>query len=1245
MRNWKFCKSYTLGCSIIGLVSLIFATTAAAQESEAQRQFSYAKKLMDDGLLDLATTQYEEFLRIYPDSPRAPEALFFLGKSLRMQGEWYESSSQFRLLLIKYPDFARCDEALYAISENEIELGNVKGAVQSLERFPLFYPGSQFAATALLQAGDLHHSQLDFVNAEADWLHIIQDYPNSNSRQAARLRLAELYLRRRDFDTAEAQVDRLMEASPSGAMLARVGLLKAKILTERYRLEQARELYRQLFDSDIPDQWQHRAKLSYAAFLRKTGELDQAEDILAALITESTIPSLQDSTLLQWIYLNVQKGNDPEIKDTVHRLLQNSENNSLVMAALDLGIESAINSEDQESAVDFLEQYLELEKTTETDSIQLRQAYFNLTRAYNAVEMPASALELGRVALNRYAGDSAFGDRIRYELGKIYQETLNQPRQALFFFEQILAPSHHSELSDEAAFEMADCYEKLVDREQALRILGNFRSDFPGSPLIPEVEDKLEWYLIYQPEDPSAEIGRMSALFGNLLVTGAREETIFALLDQMFHKLKDYEQLIRTAGLVRQKKLLEDSNDQLNRMVGDSYYRLAVRDDISERRSAQLDSARLYLLQYLASPPPRSEQLRVAVLLNEIDKLRSDSLNWDLEFEYKFMRALVDKFSDDPGIQDLKLRLADVLLEIGLRGEKDSIAAAISVYGEIIDSEGRFLSSNGSDRGTDQLLDSVSPRERALYRRSKAYFALADTVNALADLNSYYLQFPRGRYVMDALERLGYTLLRQGKLEEAEGHFGQIIERFYYCPHAASAKINLVQIKIDRGKPEDAVRLLEGLVGATAEEQERISYLTGVAHFGAGNLLKARQSLEEYLERYPDGDHVADVYLLLAKLGKQNAQKQEWRLNYERFLNRFPDDLHSREVLLDLADDRFEEGDFSTAFEQYTRLLANSGDLVDTRVLERQRIICMIRLGDVAAAQRARTQFEKKYDDEDENLAGIDYALGNHYLDEKFFEGAEDIFKRISSKFKKTDFGAHGEYGLGKLRLVTNRTEEGLEILTRLIEKYPNAEVLPNVYLTLGDFYYKNKQFNNALSALQRCLELNLEGSLDNTVRRYLIKLYSDLGLYDSSLIGMRDYLKRYPDAEDAFVYRINMGIAMINLNEYDRAINHLRGLLRYADNDSEAEIRYWIGKSYYNMGQFRRAISEFLKVPYLTRPTNLPWHVTAEYESGLAYMKLQEWDRAKVLFDRIVKKEGGGSDFGQFAQRRLEEIEQLRQN
>ena len=43
--------------------------------------------------------------------------------------------------------------------------------------------------------------------------------------------------------------------------------------------------------------------------------------------------------------------------------------------------------------------------------------------------------------------------------------------------------------------------------------------------------------------------------------------------------------------------------------------------------------------------------------------------------------------------------------------------------------------------------------------------------------------------------------------------------------------------------------------------------------------------------------------------------------------------------------------------------------------------------------------------------------------------------------------------------------------------------------------------------------------------------------------------------------------------------------------------------------------------------------------------MKLREWGKAKQLFDKIVKKEGAGSDFGRAALAKLQELEQLQQN
>jgi len=51
------------------------------------------------------------------------------------------------------------------------------------------------------------------------------------------------------------------------------------------------------------------------------------------------------------------------------------------------------------------------------------------------------------------------------------------------------------------------------------------------------------------------------------------------------------------------------------------------------------------------------------------------------------------------------------------------------------------------------------------------------------------------------------------------------------------------------------------------------------------------------------------------------------------------------------------------------------------------------------------------------------------------------------------------------------------------------------------------------------------------------------------------------------------------NLKDFILAANHLQSIMPEADFETEAEIQYWIGKSYYEMGHFEKAIYEFLKV------------------------------------------------------------------
>ena len=62
-------------------------------------------------------------------------------------------------------------------------------------------------------------------------------------------------------------------------------------------------------------------------------------------------------------------------------------------------------------------------------------------------------------------------------------------------------------------------------------------------------------------------------------------------------------------------------------------------------------------------------------------------------------------------------------------------------------------------------------------------------------------------------------------------------------------------------------------------------------------------------------------------------------------------------------------------------------------------------------------------------------------------------------------------------------------------------------------------------------------------------------------------------------------------LGYYDRAIVQLQAMLETTNKDLESEIRYYLGETFFNKGDYQQAILEFLKVPYLVnKKTKIDW-------------------------------------------------------
>jgi len=89
------------------------------------------------------------------------------------------------------------------------------------------------------------------------------------------------------------------------------------------------------------------------------------------------------------------------------------------------------------------------------------------------------------------------------------------------------------------------------------------------------------------------------------------------------------------------------------------------------------------------------------------------------------------------------------------------------------------------------------------------------------------------------------------------------------------------------------------------------------------------------------------------------------------------------------------------------------------------------------------------------------------------------------------------------------------------------------------------------------------------------------------------------------------------NSRNYKVAIQMFEDLLsRNAANSLSDNCRYWIGESYYGLGNFNQAIIEFTKVFSFNKSNKAD---AAQLKLGLCYWRLGDRERAKQEFERLI--------------------------
>jgi tetratricopeptide (TPR) repeat protein len=1195
-----------------------------AQTSSPEGEFSFAHKLYDDKLFELAGEQLWSFAKKYPSHEKSDDALFMSGNAFFDAGDFIRSFASYKELEIAFPQSEWLPQARFRLAQTVAGQKKFAEAAELFKRVAIFHPDSEWAAKAYLEAGRAYSKADAIKQARNCFLTLIQSYPDSPQRLSAHLDLVDSYFQRNDYEEALFQIDGVFRAFGTEFKDPRVYLLRASVFTKLGQTNEAEAIYLKLIKEFPTDTAAQEANFHLAEIYAGRNMGNLALPLLDKFISNSSdSPMLVNALANRAEVLYSAQRYDAAIQSFEEALARSEPEHR---ARIQLRIGQTLQQLDR--LPEAARQLEAVRRSGARDSTLIPATYFSLAEIYIQLRKHNDAISLINEFSLSFPKDPHL-PALSLMNAEIFEKHLNDYSKALRAYDRFTDDFRLHPDVDDAHFGMARCYESLGDYRLASRELANYLTQYPAGDNYQSVLERYNSVLETFPVDNSSHAALVN-LLGKVSESKDDLARHFAF-GRGFLRAKEFSLAALEFRSILQLTTEMEIKREAYYFLAESYFHMAEKSRLSNFHGSvgsYLDSAAV-CLSFFASDDDSTELSENALLLSgRIEEARSKSANSECEKCMEIYGEYEQRFPNGKAADAISIKLANNLLSSSSPSVPSVLEKALRRY-QMIDEKSAFS-------------------EEAQFKEAKTLAALGADTLASEKLSQFISRFPRGPYTADALFQKAQIDRKLSDLESATAGLERLISEFYYSPLAPAAQKELADVYLQAGDFQSALEgyqkagQFQSHVSGTngAVESSAMKYHEAAASDSLGNWETALALYLEFVERNPGNEDVPAALLAIADICQRQNNLVLAREYYQRLLSHNAEPQYQVRCHTALGDIFFKEDLFDEAFQHYSNAAKLAAIPAAERYPASQAVRCRYRLKQFAAGDSDAEAFKRKFKGADEFEGQFLADKGQAYISDKDFEQAEKVFKKLRSDFKSTDFGAEGEFGLGKVYLITNHTEDALKILTEIPTKYPESSVTPLTYFNLGDFYYKSQQVENAIAAFKNVLTHPKADSYRQSALRYLIKCYTDLMWWDLAIVSVREYLTSYPYSADAFDMKIESARLLMNLREYSRAIEDFRALQPFAAPESEAEIQFYIAQCYREMGNFERAVAEYLRVNYLTAPTKLPWHVTALFEASKCLINLGEIEEAKTILKRIVGTEGMGSNFGRFAAQRLDEIE-----
>ena len=1204
------------------LVSLVWYSTAFSQDTKENADFKLAVNLYNDKLYDLALEQFRQFVSTYPNTQQGIEARFYLGLCQSKQGKFDDARLTFQNFALAFPDHPRAPEAWWNVAETYVSLKNPREAALAYERVKTFNPKSKLAPGALVKSSEYFEQAGDLESSRRVLRTLVQDYSSSDVILPARLRLAQMYLSDNQFELSRVEARRVVDASKDPDLTAQGLVLLARSLASLNKYEEAQRSLDEVAKSYRSTSSYYAALLFLGSMERELGYADQA--LASWKLVEADSARAPQQVRQQTL---IQMGEEYADLGENAKALRSFEKASAIPERLQgeaffkAGLAAEQNG-DARKALGYLSQAMA------DTSMEHRRADLLIASARVAAKADDNleAIRLYSAFQTRYPGDPRMPD-VFLAMARLYQDHIHDYLQAVTHYDVIVNSYATSRLVDDALFGRAEAWRSSGLLDRALEGYEDLRKRFPASEYAGPAREAAFRVRTFELKNKESGLEKIALLVGDVIAQQSRGELAFRLADIYFHDLKDYAKAAEQYAAALRMGLPAEKQPVAWFNQAEAFGYAGARDAAN------------------GAPPSLETSLKAIAAYDSLLKrfptseLCDDALAAQLSTRLQLAGAAAD----------VRMVSNEFLQAHPLIKRKDLVSFSI---GEA------FRKKNDPEDAARSYSIALSDRplkdveQDALYRLGEALTALGQPDSAATAFQEYLKKFPNNEFSARSAWALGQYEAGRGNAARAIDLFKQISQQFFYTSIAGQLQKARGDAYFKSGDYANALEQYQSILRSTSSGAALqqplpldVFYNAAASCAKIGRRAEARHFYSEYLAREDSSERAGQAYYQLATIAKEE-NNVALAAQYLQRASQFSlgGSTGMNQAALEAAELFFKNEEYASAISRFSEVADKGSNDSLKQYVQSRIVVSYFRLNNAKEADTRASAFLKAFPGQARYAAEFDYERGMYFLRKDDYVAAKRFFDDVIHQYEGTPSMANALYGNARVAELSNKTAEAIRLYEGVLQRFASDPIAPRVHLALGNLYYGQEQWDPAARQYKAILDSESRSpDLVQYAMNNLILAYKQLSLFDAALELTRKYIDRFPDDPDLMDKRVDIGILYQKLGYYDQSVVHLQSLLDNANADLEAEVRYYIGESYYYKGDYQQAILEFLKVPYLvTKKTKVDWTATSYYMAGQSYEKMSKFDQAITMYKQIIARPGIDATFKTGAQREIDRVNAL---